>query len=149
MMTFGCYVAAPFADAAFVRVVHEHLVNIGVTPTSTWAMHAYGPEDFSRFAPEELARIAEKNDADVRGSDVVLVLARDGAGGEMFAEARFAITLGRPVVWSGRRTLSAWRRGVVRVDDLDDAIAVLAGMRARHAEGIRGELLAHLAKGAA
>lgn len=148
-MSLLCYVAAPYADAAFVRVVHDHLLAVAITPTSSWATTARGPEDFSRFSPPELRRVAAQNDADLRGSDVCLVIARDGAGGEMFAEARVALEWGKPIVWTGRRTLSAWRSGVVLAEDLDAAILLLVAMRDRHSEGYRGHLLAHLAQGAA
>lgn len=144
---FGVYVAAPFADAAFVREhVHERLRAIGCTPTSSWVDTAAGPENFARYLPAELRRNAEHNDRNLRGSDVVLVVAREGAGGETFAEARIAIEWGKPVVWCGRRILSAWRAGVVRVDDLDGAMATLAAMRGYHAEGLRGRLLATMAE---
>lgn len=126
------YVAAPFADGAFVREhVHERLASVGATPTSTWVHASAGPEDFSRYTIEALREAAARNDADIRRSDVVLALARDGAGGEMFAEVRYALEIGRPVLWVGRRILSAWRVGVVRCDDLDDALTALRSWGAR------------------
>lgn len=142
-MTPTVYVCAPYADAAFIReAVHPRLTSIGFVPTSRWVDSAAGPEDFARYLPAQLRAAAEANDRAIRGSDIVLVVSRDGAGGETYAEARFALTLGKPVVWCGRRILSAWRAGVVRVDDLDAAISALATMRAFHAEGYRGLLLA-------
>jgi hypothetical protein len=57
----------------------------------------------------------------------VLVLARDGAGAEMFGEARLALEYGIPTVWFGtRRPLSAYRPGVVRVETIDEAMEQLA-----------------------
>ena len=144
-MNLNVYVAAPYEDGAFVfQGVHERLRALGMTPTSTWAEHAIGREDFSRYTPARLREFAVRNDADLRAADVALVLARAGAGGEMFAEARVAIDWGKPVVWCGRLILSAWRSGVVRAEDLDAALSILVAMQAKHAEGYRGHLLAHL-----
>lgn len=147
-MSLSVYVAAPYADAPHVRLIHERLIAQDIRPTSTWASTALGPEDFSKATAAGLLAVAATNDADLRGSDAVLVLARDGAGGEMFAEARVALEWGRPCVWVGRRTLSAWRRGVVLAEDVDDALRVLVEMRRHHAIGARGMLLAHLVSGA-
>lgn len=119
------YVAAPYEDAAHVRGLHERLRSLGLEPTSHWAENAAGPENFASFTPMQLRAIAESNDTDVISSTAVLVLARAGAGGEMFAEARLALFLAKPVYWVGRRTLSSWREGVVRCEDLDDALARL------------------------
>lgn len=121
------YVAAPYDAAGFVREhVHERLRSIGLDPTSRWAEHALGPENFDHFSPADLRLIAEANDRDVERSDVVLVIARAAAGGEMFAEARYALMLGKHLVWVGRRILSSWRHGVERVEDLDAAMVHLA-----------------------
>lgn len=127
--------------------VHGRLVAVGFEPSSRWVDGAVSAEDFGRYTPEELRRFAAQNDRDVCSSHVVLVLARPGAGGEMFGEARLALEWGLAVVWVGRRTLSAWRRGVVRVDNLDQAIGVLARMRVAFEDGIRGEFLAELGGG--
>ncbi len=117
------YVAAPYADAEQVRILHERMRAFGLKPTSAWAEQADGAEDFSLFTPADLRRFALKNDADLSSSDCVLVLSRVGAGGEMFAEARLALVEGLPVYWVGRRTLSAWREGVTLCEDTDDALA--------------------------
>lgn len=119
------YVAAPFEDAGIVRAVHDRLRSLGIEPCSTWAESARGIEDFSAFTPARLRSLAEQNDRDVAEARAVLVMARPGAGGEMFAEARLALAMSIPVVWLGRRTLSAWRAGVTRAEDLDDAISTL------------------------
>lgn len=120
------YVAAPYADAAFVREgIHPPLRARGLACTSTWAETARGAEDFSAMAPEALRSAAVGNDRDVVASDVVLLLAREGAGGECFAEARLALAMRIPVVWHGRRTLSAWRDGVHLVDSGADYTAAL------------------------
>lgn len=141
-----CYVCAPFEDGATVRDrVHVRVLAAGFAPSSRWATEWTGSENFDGASVAELRSRAEQNDADLRSSTVALVLARPGGGGEMFAEARLALECGLAVVWVGRRTLSAWRRGVVRVDDLDQAIAVLSRMREAFADGARGELLACLA----
>lgn len=143
------YVAAPYAQAAFVRVIHEHLEGVGITPTSSWAMRARGPEDFSRHSAEFLRECLAQNSRDLRGSDAVLVYDPTGEGRETYAEAARAVEWGKAVVWCGHRGLTQFARAVVRVEDLDDALTVLAGMRIRHADGMRGELLAHLARSAA
>lgn len=145
-MSLTVYVAAPYDDAAFVRdVVHAKLIELGATPMSLWAEKAAGPEDFSKMTVDALRAAARDNDRDLRASAVCLVIARPGAGGEMFAESRVAAEWGKAIVWVGRRTLSAWRTGVVRVESLDDAFAVLARMVADYREGARGHLLASLA----
>lgn len=143
------YVAAPFCDGSLVRqMVHPALRERGLLPTSSWAETAFGPEDFSRLAPAALRAACARNDADLRGSDVVLALARHGAGSEMFAEVRVALEWGKSVVWCGRRSLSAWRSGVVLVESIDEAFDVLDRMKGPHSEGCRGQLLAQMAGGA-
>jgi hypothetical protein len=119
------YVAAPLADAPLVRDVHARLRQHGFLPVSYWAEEPsnYGVDDF-----EDLAAVRAKmalNDAGVAGADVFLVLARDGAGGEMFCEARMAIAMGAPVVWVGRRVLSTFREGVYHFDGLELAMQFL------------------------
>ncbi len=123
------YVAAPYADALKVRALHTRMRLLGLRPTSTWAEAAAGAEDFSKFTPEQLRQFALSNDSALLSSDFVVVLARDGAGGEMFAEARLALDRGIAVYWVGRRTLSAWREGVTLADDIDDAIAGMLGLQ--------------------
>lgn len=95
---------------------------LGLVPTSTWAEEQIGPENFAQYTVEQLRAIAFSNDGDILRSNSMLVLARPGAGGEMFAEARFALQHEKAVFWVGRRTLSAWRRGVIRCHDLDAAL---------------------------
>ncbi len=124
------YVAAPYDDAELVRGVHARLRAMGCTPTSQWASKATAPEDFGSMTPEEISAVAKGNDRDVLSSEMVLVIARAGAGGEMFAEARFASCHSVPIVWVGRLTLSAWRKGVTRCADLEEgmkAIRLLVG----------------------
>ncbi len=127
---FHVYVAAPYADAALVRDVHSRLGEYDVGYTSQWAVRADGPEDISRYTVEARRNEAYANDAAVKACDVCLVLAREGAGGEMFAEARLAQEWEKPIVWVGRRTLSAWREGVIRVEDLDQAIERIIRIKA-------------------
>lgn len=124
-----CYVAAPFEDAPLVRDVHARLVMLGMQPTSEWAETpaATGErENLRELTIHELAYLAGRNDGAVMTSDAVLVLARDGVGGEMFAEARLAYALGSALVWVGRTTLSAYRPDVVRVSSLDEAFLALS-----------------------
>lgn len=143
-MTFGVYVASPWTNAAFVRVVHEHLERLDITPMSSWARHAYGAEDFARHAVAALRQALAINSADLRGSDAVLVYDPAGEGRETYAEAARAIEWGKPVVWCGPRGLSRFASGVVRVEEIDDAIRVLVHMRVAHAAGYRGVLLAQM-----
>jgi len=140
------YVAAPFAAGPVVRdAIHPRLVAVGWEPCSRWASEWVGPEDFSRFTPAELRAIADGNDEDLGSADAVLLFDPEGKGRETYSELARAISAGSPVVWVGRPTLSAWRRGVVQARDLDDAIGLLRRMGTLFAEGVRGELLALLA----
>lgn len=122
-----CYVAAPFADAPFVREVHACLRLLGIEPTSSWAECGDGePERLDLMPIAEVRAIAERNDHALATSDVVLVLPREGAGREMYAEARLALAIGLEVVWvGGPRPLSAYREGVTLVDTLQEAFRVL------------------------
>jgi hypothetical protein len=127
------YVAAPYTLAAFVRVVHEHLEQLGITATATWPLHATGPEDFSRHTVAALRQALATNSADLRGSDAVLVYDPAGEGRETYAEAARAIEWGKAVVWSGPRGLSQFAPGVHRAEDLDDAIRILADLALQRA----------------
>ncbi len=123
------YVASWYDNAGFVREhVHEALRAFGIRPTSRWAEQARGPENFAAFQVDALRAIAADNDADLDRSDAVLMIATDGRGGESFAEVCRALLSGKLVVWVGRRTLSAFRRGVIRAEDLSDAFRILAEM---------------------
>jgi len=119
------YVAAPYEDAAHVRALHIRLETMGLRHTSLWADMAKGAEDLHKHSPARLRLAAESNDIDVARSDVVLALARKGAGGEMFSEIRYALELLIPVLWVGRHTLSAFRKGVTRCESLDQAMGLL------------------------
>lgn len=143
------YLAAPMPDKMLVRELHDRLAREDMVPTSSWAMSDSTSNDFDAFTPTELRRHIQKNDSDLRGSDIVLVLARDGVGGEMFAEAALAIQMGKTVLWCGRRILSSFRPGVVLVEDLESAFAILGDMRTQFANGYRGRLLAILCGAAA
>lgn len=77
--------------------------------------------------------MAEKNDGDLLDSHVVLVIAREAVGGEMFSELRLALVHQVPVIYLGeRRVLSAYRAGVTLVEDLDAALTELVAMRDVH-----------------
>lgn len=118
------YVAAPYAEGPFVAaVVHPALRERDLSPTSGWAAQADGaPERLERLPLDAVRAIAERNDADLASSDLVVVLGHRGTGREMYAEARIAIALGLPVVWVGPPyPLSAYREGVVRVASLEEA----------------------------
>jgi len=127
MSPLRCYVAAPFVDAPYVREVHGCLRLLGIEPSSSWAELADGqPEQLDAMPLEQVRAIAERNDHALATSDVVLVLPREGAGREMYAEARLAIAIGLEVIWvGGPRPLSAYREGVALVDTLQEAFRLL------------------------
>jgi len=129
-MPLRVYVAAPFGDALLVRDAHMFLYALGMQPTSTWAQEADGePEDLAAMPLRVVRRLAQRNDDDLACSDVVLVLPRDGAGREMYAEARIAVALGIPVIWvNGPVCLTAFREGVTRVSTFEEALALLEQM---------------------
>lgn len=122
-----CYVAAPLADAPVVREVHGCLRLLGIEATSSWAETCDdAPERLDDMPLDEVRALAALNDHALATSDVVLVLPREGAGREMYAEARLAIAIGLPVIWVGSpRPLSAYREGVVRVDTVAEAFREL------------------------
>lgn len=136
------YVASPYANAPFVRELHETLRAHDMLVTSNWAEHASGAEDFSTMSIAELRSVAAGNDRDVRASDVVLVVDFDGKGRETYGELRVALEWGKAVIFVGRPNLSAWRRGVVRASDVDEAVSMLVAMKGAHMLGRRGALLA-------
>ena len=127
MSPLRCYVAAPFVDAPYVREVHGCLRLLGIEPSSSWAELADGqPEQLEAMPLEQVRAIAERNDHALATSDVVLVLPREGAGREMYAEARLAIAIGLEVIWvGGPRPLSAYREGVTLVDTVQEAFRCL------------------------
>lgn len=125
-MAFKVYVAAPYEDAGRVRAIHAILREARIEPVSRWAEGAIGPEPAINRAAF-WREVAAQNDHDVIDCDAMLVLARDGVGGEMFAELRLATLHAKPVVYVGSRiVLSAWREGVVRVPTLDRGLVELA-----------------------
>ena len=80
------YLAAPFLDAPLVRDLDAKLEALGIDVTSTWALAASGPEALGAMPIDEVRRVALANDRDLLGAHLVVALARDGAGAEMFAE---------------------------------------------------------------
>ena len=129
-----CYLAAPYDDAPLVRGLHHRLRALGVRCTSLWAEHADGPERLDLMPLEELRVRAMQNDVALAESDLVIVLPREGKGREMYGEARLAVAFGIPVVWVGpTRCLTAYRAGVLLVDDVEAAIREVAARAGRHA----------------
>jgi hypothetical protein len=125
-MSFRVYVAAPYGDASLVRRVHDLLRRLRLEPTSRWAENALGAENIETLPLDVVQALAEVNDRDLLDADAVLVLPRDGAGREMYAEARLALEHRIPVFWSGRPLcLSSFRAGVRRCSDLVDAVLAL------------------------
>lgn len=127
------YVAGPYSSASFIREhVHERLRQLRMEPTSRWADDAHGAEDFSKFSPERLREFGLSNDADVARADALLLVDLAGMGRETYAEMRLALILGKPVIWLGRHALSAYRDGVTRAEDLDEALSFLVALRDTH-----------------
>lgn len=131
------YVAAPFDDRYYVRAVHAKLVLAELRPTSTWAN---ANEDENWEDDEAIHAASVENTTQIATSDAMLVIARPGAGGEMFAEVARAQTWGKPIFWVGRRILSAFKPGVfrfgdcmmaVRDEEVEKAIALMAKELAR------------------
>jgi hypothetical protein len=123
------YFAAPYDDAPLVQRLHTRAKTMGLKPMSHWAETAHGSEQLATMPIERVRSIAWDNDVDLKSSQVVIVLAREGAGGEMFAEARLALTHEIPVIWVGdRRPLTAYRPGVIRVGGIEEAFVVLKGL---------------------
>ncbi len=126
-MTCRVYVAAPFASGRDLRArLLGRFSAIGVECVSSWLFKATGePEDLSPLSLDDIQEIAECNDDELRWADVVLLVDPEGKGRETYSEARIALEWGKPVVWYGRHTLSAYRGGVFRVNDLDEAMELL------------------------
>jgi hypothetical protein len=122
------YLAAPFVDAAAVRDLDGELDALGIDVTSTWAHAASGPEALGAMPVDEVRRIALANDRELLAAHLVVALARDGAGAEMFAEVRLALAHRIPVLWVGtRRPLSAYRDGVLRVGAIAEGVTLVRG----------------------
>lgn len=124
------YLAAAYSNARFIdEQVAAAASARGFTARSTWHAPPYGPEDLPSMDADDVRAIADQNDRDLSGSDVVLVLLDNGR--ETLCELRFATMLSIPVVavaTDGRFPLSAYRRGVTRCRTLADAYDVLSGM---------------------
>lgn len=116
---FRVYVASWFENSPMVRVAHTWLRTLGVTPTSRWAEDARGPEDWRAMTQVQLLNVRADNYCDLASSDLLLVIAGDKSG-ETFAEAMFAIERKMPVLWVGRRILSA-NAECVRLIEPDDS----------------------------
>lgn len=124
--TMHVYVAAPYVDAPIVREVHEILAIAGFLPTSTWATRAAGAESLTRDVAQQAI---VQNDDDLLSSDAMIVIARTGAGGEMFCEVTRALIEEIPVFWVGRQILSTYRDGVILCEDIDDVMRKLEVLR--------------------
>lgn len=122
------YVASSCGNVAAVVAVHEELRVLGFTPTSTWVSYAEagnGRERLDQMPPGAIELVIRENDAAIDRADVVIVLAHP-AGKETYAEARYAWSIGRKVLWVGEpRPLTAYRSGVERFSDCATAIAWL------------------------
>ena len=119
------YVAAPYDRAYDVRTVHEQLRARGAKPTSQWATLAKGIEQLDVMSRSEIASAIEVNDHCLRQARILLVLASQGTGGEMFAEVARALSWGMGVLWVGRRILSAYRPNVYLCEHRGAAFAAI------------------------
>ena len=125
------YFGSPFPDALHVRRLHLLARMRGLEPVSAWAETSDGPEELERMPLRTVRTLAAQNDRDLLSAHVVVILAREGAGGEMFAEARLALAHGIPVIWVGaRRPLTAYREGVLRINCVPTALRVLTAFAA-------------------
>jgi hypothetical protein len=123
------YIAAPFHRAAEVRDFHKLVRELGMNVVSTWANDAKGKDDLAE-KPLDVARaVGRRNDRDLLSAHLVIAIAHEEEGGEMFAEVRLALVHRIPVLWLGsRRTLSSFREGVLCVETLKEALVYLAGL---------------------
>lgn len=117
------YICAPFEDGPGLSArTIPSMIYAGIIPLASWVDDALsGKSDKHLTAASAQAALAV-NDFELASSDAVLVIAREGTGGEMFCEVGRALALSIPVFWVGRRVLSAWRQGVTICDSVDDAI---------------------------
>lgn len=106
------YVIASYSRASFVRAeVHPALREMGLTPTSSWAETATGPEDLATLDARQIRAAAVRNCRDLASADIVFMLA-DGwpQPREGFVELGEADALCKRVVFVGRPCLRvAWR----------------------------------------
>lgn len=125
-MTPRVYIAAPWLRWREAERFRNALAAHHLECTSSWiddARTCDGPESLASLEPDVVQAVAARNDADVDDAHIVVALTWPGEGGEMFAEVARALLHGRPVVWVGeRRTLSAYRPGVVLAADMFEAI---------------------------
>jgi hypothetical protein len=124
------YFAAPYIDATKVRRLHVRAHMLGITPVSSWAESAKGAEALDEIPLAEARRIVEMNDRDLASAHVVVALPRDTAGGETHCVVARALEWRIPVIWVGSPcTLSAYREGVLRVDNVIEAMERLTSFR--------------------
>lgn len=117
------YICAPWVDARRMSAWLPILASYGLENGSSWIAAAC-----SLDGPDPLdAKSIQKNDEELHLADAVLVISREGAGGEMFCEFTRAIMAGIPVFWVGREILSCRRAGVTICDDIQDAFETIRG----------------------
>lgn len=94
------YIAAPFREYLEAEKLQAMLQGAGYYVNSRWLRLA---RQFSGVEPAQdfqLARAAIRtNDSDVECCDALVAMLYPGLGREMFAEARYAATLHKPVFW--------------------------------------------------
>lgn len=144
------YVAAPYPRAAEVRAMHNALNEIGCVGVSHWATCARETFDEALANPRIAQSALELNDRCLEQAVVIVALAFDGEGGEMFAEVGRALAipeLAPPVLWIGQRlVLSCFRTGVYVVSQLEAFAAlehVARGCLSGHSLGVARQRLHH------
>lgn len=117
------YVAAPFDDGPrLATTVIPEMIYAGLIPLASWIDDAVSGKTDQALTVAAAQAALHVNDFELLSSDAILVIARDGVGGEMFCEVGRAIVQRLPIFWVGRRVLSSWRPGVTVCDSVADAI---------------------------
>lgn len=126
------YIAAPYSKWSDVLELAGHIETKGFRPLCTWATLAKknkGSESSGESAIQEAIRT---NDRECSEARIMVALAYFDLGGEMFSEIGLHLNRARPVVWIGeRRTLSAYRRKVTIVANMNEAVVALSAIRAQ------------------
>ena len=125
------YVAAPFERYREARNAAAKLEGHGVRCSSRWIKEADRKLGVDGFTAQEAEIQIAMNDRDVRDSDAVIAIVFERGGREMFAEARYAVTMGIPVFWvlppGLQGPMSMYRRGTFVCPTVDAAVGEVLG----------------------
>jgi hypothetical protein len=126
------FIAAPWDLVRTANDMRSDAAAMWWVCTSRWINLALmlGPSENVGGGESFLQEKAKENDEDIARADVFVLLSHPQLGGECYLEARYALTLGKPVIWIGarRNMLSRWRPGVTRVADWEGAKASLRNL---------------------